>query len=136
MAAISEARSVIHSDDARDLFKKSLSFLQVDNVVSTAAAQAATTLQDTARATGNLRLSALAARMRLTMGGKFDKVIGAIDKMIKELDDEMQDDKDNKKDCEDDREKKTKDAKRIREDENAEWTQADADDSAAIKLLE
>jgi len=111
MAAISEARSVIHSDDARDLFKKSISFLQVDDVIATTArAQAAATLQDTARATGDRRLSALAMRMTLTLGAKFDKVIGAIDKMVKELDDEAADDKSDKDTCEKDRAKDTKEA--------------------------
>lgn len=180
MKAISEAIAVIHSDDARDLFKRSAeTFLQVSSVSTAAAAQALSALQETAHRTGDLRVSALA--MRLNAGAKFDKVISAIDKMVKELEDEQDDDNDNKDECESEREKNTKEtaelsrnidelsddisklkseieennkeiaeqqeiidenkkdiknAKNIRAEEHADWEQADADDSAAIKLLE
>jgi len=182
MKAISEARAYIHSDEARDLFKKSIpSFLQVDDVVATATARATATLQETAHATGNLRLSALAARIGLTSGAKFDKVLSAITKMVDELKQDQKDDDSDKTDCETDREADTKEAashsraidelsddisklegeikeikaeieekeasvkekqgeikeaKRIRKDENTEWKQADADDAAAIELVQ
>jgi len=109
--AINEAIAVIHSDDARDLFKRSISFLQVvDSAATSATVRASSSIRDAARTTGDLRLSALAARISLASGGKFSKVLTAIDKMIKTLEDEDKDDADNKGDCESDREKNTKEA--------------------------
>jgi len=182
IAAINEAISVIHSDDARDLFsRQAQSFLQVDNAAAVAVQRATATIHEVAHASGDLRLRALAARFALNSGAKFDKVLSAIDKMIKTLEDEGKDDEANKKDCEDEREKNTKeaaelsrtidelsddvtklegeieeinkeveekeqsvadtkkevkDAKKIREEENSEWKKNDADDTAAIGLLE
>jgi len=182
IAAINEAISVIHSDDARDLFKRSISFLQIDSGATSASAMSMAVLRATAHTSGDSRLSALAARVALnSAAGKFAKVISAIEKMVKTLEGENSDDKDDKKECEDDREantkdsadlsraiddlsddisklegeikqakkeiaekeqsvkdleKEIKDAKQIRKEENTEWTANDADDSAAIKLLE
>merc|ERR1719305_1357358 len=94
-----------------DLFKRSISFLQVvDSAATSATVRASSSIRDAARTTGDLRLSALAARISLASGGKFSKVLTAIDKMIKTLEDEDKDDADNKGDCESDREKNTKEA--------------------------
>jgi len=126
-------------------------------------------------------LSALAARIQLAAGARFDKVLKAVDNMIAELEQDGKDDVANKKECEDDRtkdakeakehsrdidelsddisklegeikqivkeveeketsvkdtQKEVKDAKQLRADENTEWKKNDADDSAAIGLLE
>merc|ERR1719305_855952 len=94
-----------------DLFKRSISFLQVvDSAATSATVRASSSIRDAARTTGDLRLSALAARISLASGGKFSKVLTAVDKMIKTLEDEDKDDADNKGDCESDREKNTKEA--------------------------
>jgi predicted nucleic acid-binding Zn-ribbon protein len=108
--AISEAIAVIHSDDARDLFKKSLSFLQVRDVSASSATRAADAIRATARKSGDRRLHALAMRVSLTAGGKFDKVLTAIDDMISILEEEDKTDTSNKEECETDREKDTKEA--------------------------
>lgn len=110
MAAISKAVSVIHSDDARDTFKRSISFLQIEDVTATATARAGAAIRNAAHASGDSRLSALAARVAMVSGAKFTKVISAIDKMIAKLEGEGKDDDDNKKDCEKNREDDTKEA--------------------------
>lgn len=106
--AINEAIAVIHSDDARDLMKRSMSFLQVDSATATASAQAMVVLKNTARTTGDERLSALV--QRLGSGAKFDKVLSAVTKMIKTLEDEDDSDLSNKEDCEKERMADTKEA--------------------------
>jgi len=108
--AINEAIAVIHSDDARDLFKRSISFLQVKDVTASATAMATSAIREALRATGDLRLRAVVARMAMNSGAKFDKVISAIDKMVTTLEDEMTQDASDKTDCENDRETNTKEA--------------------------
>jgi len=108
--AIGEAIAVIHSDDARDLFKKSLSFLQIRDVSASSTALAADAIRATARKSGDRRLNALAVRVSLSVGGKFDKVLTAIDEMISTLEEEDKTDASNKDECEKDREKDTKEA--------------------------
>jgi len=110
IAAINKAIGVIHSDDARDLFKRSITFVQISSHTSTAAQMASAAVQRAARVTGDLRLNALAARIGLNSGGKFTKVISSIDKMIAELEQDGKDDTANKKECEDDRAADTKEA--------------------------
>jgi predicted nucleic acid-binding Zn-ribbon protein len=114
--ACNEAIAIIRSDDARDLFKRSLasqkspSFLQVRDVTTSATARAGAAIRDAARASRDSRLSALAARVSLESGGKFDVVLKAIDDMVTKLEKEGEEDKTNKKECETNREKDTKDA--------------------------
>jgi chromosome segregation ATPase len=108
--AINEAYAVIHSDDARDTFKKSFSFFQIRDVSKSATALAADAIRATARKSGDRRLNALAARVSLTVGGKFDKVLAKIDEMIALLEKEDEEDKTNKETCETDRETDTKEA--------------------------
>lgn len=124
LAAISKAISILHSDDARDNFKKSFAsqgalFLQGASSASTAAAtigRAASELKTAARLTGDRRLSALAA---LAMDGavagpsakdQFKPVLEAIDKMLALLKSEEKKDLETKQTCEEDRKKDTRDA--------------------------
>jgi len=128
-----------------------------------------------------LRLSALAMRVELTVGAKFDKVLTSISKMIKALSTEDKKDQANKAECEKDRkadtkesrelsgtiddladamsklkgeigqinkemaekqeslenlDKEIKSATELRGKENAEFKQSDADDVAAMALLQ
>lgn len=73
-------------------------------------------------------MSALAMRISMASGAKFDKVLSAIDKMIKELEDEDKQDGSDKGDCETDREADTKEA--------AEHSRSIDDLSDAISKLE
>mmetsp|Transcript_13503 Transcript_13503/g.30675 ORF Transcript_13503/g.30675 Transcript_13503/m.30675 type:complete len:704 (+) Transcript_13503:62-2173(+) len=121
MKAMSEAVAILHNDDARDNFKKSfasqgLSLLQVSRLRSrmdAAARQihvAATVMKDAAAASGDKRLSALAARVAASSGGHFDAVIEAIDKMVSALQKEESKDLKNKEGCEQDRATDTRNA--------------------------
>merc|ERR1719424_1577803 len=111
IAAIGEAKAVIHSDDARDLFKKTAtSFLQINVVSSSATAMASSAIRNAAKASGDLRLSALAARIDLNTGGKFTKVIAAVDSLLTELEGDGKTDAAEKKTCEDERKANTKES--------------------------
>jgi len=111
IAAINEAKAVIHSDDARDLFKKTAtSFLQINVVSSSATAMASSAIRNAAKASGDLRLSALAARIDLNTGGKFTKVIAAVDSLLTELEGDGKTDAAEKKTCEDERKANTKES--------------------------
>jgi len=110
VAAINKAISILHSDDARDMFKKSFksqgySFLQLRNVGTGKASlgSAVGILRTTASEAGDKRLLALAVRASMTAQGHFDKVISAIDDMIAKLKKEEETDLKNKEDCESDR---------------------------------
>jgi len=120
-AAINKAISILHSDDARDLFKRShksqgYSFLQLR---SGANAQqqfkdALGMIRSAANSAKDVRLEALSARLSLEglkgEKGHFDEVIKAIDEMIKTLKDEQSEELDEKEDCEQDRMDDTKEA--------------------------
>jgi len=104
IAAIEKAISILHSDDARDNFKKSLSsqgylFLQVD-AKRTLAQKAADALRNSAQS--NSRMKALAT-MVAHSGSHFDQVIKAIDEMIVVLKEEETSDLEIKEKCESDR---------------------------------
>lgn len=118
IAAINKAISILHSDDARDLFKQSFeshgaSFVQIrlshrgrqQHVLK--AAQ--NSIFDAARNAGDVRLIALS--MQLSAEGHFDKVLVKIDKMIKQLEKESDEDSKVKEECESDRKDNIKDAK-------------------------
>jgi len=188
LAAISKAISILHSDDSRDLFKKSFDsqFLQIEQTASTAMSQraesAVSALKDAARRSGDKRLLALASHLASpkSVKGAFDPIISAIDKMIKLLKSEEQTDLETKQTCEKDRmentrtaiktsremdeqtdkitaltahiadcaqkikelqadHKQTTDAlakaQTMRNDENKEWKQTDADDKAAAETV-
>lgn len=89
---IEKALEILTSDEARTLFRTSMkpgtekSFLQVRSTAG--AGNAYQLLKESARRTHSVRLAALAATVRETKVGHFDKVIEAIDKMVTTLDEE------------------------------------------------
>merc|ERR1719161_2805605 len=121
MASISEALSVLRSDDARDLAKKSMAsqtamFLQhsaEDKCSRKRNRKAIHLLREGAKKHSDLRLSMLASMLQLHSGkGKFEKVEKAIDKMVEDLHAEEDEDLEIKENCEADRMKNTKVAKK------------------------
>mmetsp|Transcript_71150 Transcript_71150/g.187717 ORF Transcript_71150/g.187717 Transcript_71150/m.187717 type:complete len:549 (+) Transcript_71150:2-1648(+) len=159
IAAIGKAISVLHSDDARDLFKRSFgsqSFIQ--------------------RVARNVVVHKVVA----STGGRFDKVVESIDKMVGVLESEEGEDLKRKEGCEKARvedtrkavllsrsmdelsdavtrlkseieelnaqvkdkknnivsiEEQLKEAKRVRDDEHSEWLRSDADDRDAAVVV-
>jgi len=114
IAAINKAISILHSDDARDTFKKSFnsqSFLQTS---SSQHLTVAAVLKKAAHQSGDSRLALLASSVSktdpLATGSHFDKVIAAIDKMISTLGGEEETDLQNKETCEKDRAEDTRTA--------------------------
>jgi hypothetical protein len=107
--AINKAIAILHSDDARDMFKssfKSQSFMQVSS--SSKKVRAADVLASAAKRSGDKRLAALAASMQtpnesMATGSHFDEVIAAIDDMVATLKGEEETDLENKETCEKDR---------------------------------
>jgi len=180
MEAINKAISILHSDDARDLFKRSLTsqgylLLQEESSSSFHRIDAA---MAALRSTGAAQLEALV--QKLAAGSHFTAVISAIDSIVSALEAEETSDLKQKEDCEKvraddtrkaatvsraidtlsdtitrleeeieeinvqikDKEKEIKKteadltaAKRVREDENAEWAKSDSDDRAAEQLI-
>merc|ERR1719161_1364738 len=121
MASISEALSVLRSDDARDLSKRSMAsqtamFLQhsAKNQCSRKKShKAIKILRAGAKKHSDLRLSMLASMLQLdSKGGRFEKVEKAIDKMVEDLHAEEDEDLEIKENCEADRMKNTKVAKK------------------------
>merc|ERR1719313_460413 len=124
MASISEALSVLRSDDARDLAKKSMAsqtamFLQqsADNKCARKkTGKAIHILREGAKKHSDLRLSMLASMLQLGIKSgakpKFEKVEKAIDKMVEDLHAEEDEDLEIKENCEADRMKNTKVAKK------------------------
>merc|ERR1719265_1221013 len=121
MASISEALSVLRSDDARDLSKKSFSsqnamFLQEtakNKCARKKSHKAIQILRAGAKKHSDLRLSMLASMLQLKGGkGRFEKVEKAVDKMIEDLHAEEDEDLEIKENCEADRMKNTKVAKK------------------------
>merc|ERR1719506_226168 len=83
--AVSEALAILSSDDAHDTFTKTFNFVQTKSEVSKDRKnrdEASALLFKAAKANGNPRLAALAARVRLDA---FTKVKAAIDEMIAAL---------------------------------------------------
>jgi len=114
IAAINKAISILHSDDARDTFKKSFasqSFLQTGIAQHRTAADV---LRKASQQSGDVRLSLLASSLSkadpLATGSHFDKVIRAIDMMIERLKGEEETDLTNKEVCEKDRAEDTRTA--------------------------
>merc|ERR1719336_1068236 len=100
--AISKAISILHSDDARDLFKKSFEsqgylFLQEKSSSQMHSQQNALQfLKKAAAVSKDARLLRIASQ--LAAGGHFDEVIAAIDKMVAMLKEEEADDLKQKRD--------------------------------------
>lgn len=114
IAAINKAISILHSDDARDTFKKSYSsqsFLQTSTSQHTSVVKV---LKKAAQQSGDNRLALLAATISkttpLATGSHFDKVISAIDDMVDTLKSEEDIDLQNKEECEHDRADDTREA--------------------------
>jgi len=121
--AITKAIGILHSDDARDLFKKShqsqgYSLLQLSSrsrkqtrslaaIFQLRRAQAAAVSDQRVE-----RLIALATRLAASTAskGRFDEVITAIDKMVETLKGEETTELENKEDCEKTRNEDTQDA--------------------------
>jgi len=163
IAAIGKAISILYSDDARDVMKKSLK------------SQGYSLVQDKRRSA-----SIHAVKVQTGAGGRFDKVIESIDKMVVALKAEEGSDLTRKEGCESARAEDTRsgillaramdelsdaatrlaseieelngqikekaeeissinasltDAEHIRADENAEWQRSDADDRNAALLV-
>jgi len=114
-AAIAKAISILHSDDARDNFKKSFesqgySLMQVAQKSGRSRGErAAAMLRQSLKATKNQKLAALAV-MAETSGSHFDQVIEAIDKMVAVLKEEEESDLHIKEMCESDRARNTREA--------------------------
>merc|ERR1712039_971753 len=112
--AISKAISILHGDDARDLFKRSFEsqgylFLQEGSARVRQTSAAAEALRVAGHAAKDGRLMALAARIGAS-AGRFDAVIDAIDKMLMRLKAEEADDLEKKETCEKERMENTRDA--------------------------
>jgi len=115
--AINKAVSILHSDDARDLMKKSFesqSFLQEKSSTKTASnMRAAEVLRRSAAMSGDKRLASLATRLAaepMATGTHFDEVIEAIDAMVVTLKEQETQDLENKETCESDRAEDTRSA--------------------------
>eukprot|EP00929_Paragymnodinium_shiwhaense_P111683 TRINITY_DN79_c0_g1_i2.p1 TRINITY_DN79_c0_g1~~TRINITY_DN79_c0_g1_i2.p1 ORF type:complete len:731 (-),score=325.15 TRINITY_DN79_c0_g1_i2:113-2305(-) len=108
LAGIEEALKILTSDEAREIFQKSIqpgqggnqvsaadvpSLLQVSQKTEAAAvavAKAYEQIKTLGRQAHSLRLATLAAQVREAKFGHFEKVISAIDKMMQTLKDENQ----------------------------------------------
>jgi len=107
LEAISKAISVLHNDDARDLFKKSFKsqgylFLQeAASQRSGRVEQASEVLRAAGRLTHDARLGSLAASS--ARNGNFTEVISAIDTMLGMLQTEENEDIQRKEQCEENR---------------------------------
>merc|ERR1719191_1150733 len=117
IASINKAISILHSDDARDTFKKSFEsqgyLLLQKSAVSALRQQASAVVRKAGTAAKDPRLASLAMQVLLQQGGHFDKVIAAIDKMVEKLREEEAMDLKNKEQCEEDRLEKTKEAREL-----------------------
>jgi len=124
--AISKAISILHSDDSRDLFKKSFEsqgylFLQIKEKDHRQQKKGALqVLHLASMAAGDGRLAEITSR--LSAGGHFDEVIEAVDKMVAMLKDEEAEDLKHKETCEEDRAADTRSAIKFSRsmDENTE----------------
>merc|ERR1719271_180654 len=117
---IDKALEILTSDEARELFAKSIkpgveTFLQIGSTpallqdsASAPAARAYAALKAQVKQTKSFRLAALAVKVRTAKAGHFDEVIKAIDEMIQTLNDEGAADLAKKTQCLDQYQKITK----------------------------
>merc|ERR1719197_1571192 len=89
ITAVSQALSILSSDDAHDTFTSTFNFVQVSQKEESKRESAEQLLYHVAKEAGNPRLATLATRMRLD---GFEKVIKEIDGMIADLKKEKADD--------------------------------------------
>jgi len=109
--AINKAIAILHSDDARDMFKSSLksqSFIQLKSSSRSQGLRAADVLASAAKRSGDKRMAAMAKALQtpnesMATGSHFDEVIAAIDDMVATLKGEEETDLENKEQCEKDR---------------------------------
>merc|ERR1719359_2565067 len=98
--ALGETLNILTGDDARDLFGKTISFMQISSVEVSSANAAATTamqrLMAVARRHKNWALASLAVRVRLDA---FKKVKEAMDKMTAELKSQQKEEAEKKDFC-------------------------------------
>lgn len=117
LEGITKAIEILNSDEARELFDKSIKpgkethvhesldsgvntmLLQVSSGVGAPAQKAYASLKASATKTHSLRLAALAAKVREATGGNFDEVIAAIDKIIATLKEEAVEDMKKRDQC-------------------------------------
>merc|ERR1712070_679890 len=98
---------ILTSDDAREMFAKAIKpgketmFLQMDSESSAPAQHAYAVLKRQATKTHSLRLAQVAASIRTTKSGHFDKVIKSIDEIIGNLKKEEADDIKKRDECKD-----------------------------------
>jgi len=123
IAAITKAKAILTSDDARDTMrksfslveKKSVSFLQLrsgrKNVATQKLGSALEVIRSAASGSKDSRLNMLASLMQLTKPGQFDKVIAKIEKMVTVIEKEATADETKKTECESDRKTNTAEAK-------------------------
>jgi len=101
--AFGKALAVLHSDDARDLFKKSYSFLQRSSTVTTQCHRVrqvrSQALRELSSAVHDPRVALLATVADVS---GIDKVIESIDKLVATLEEEEEEDLKNKENCESD----------------------------------
>merc|ERR1719316_2669498 len=100
LAGIDKALEILTSDEARELFAKSIkpgveTFLQIASTPSllqdsafAPAARAYNAVKAQVKKSHSVRLAALAVQIRTTKAGHFDGVIKAIDEMLKTLEEE------------------------------------------------
>merc|ERR1719174_3307008 len=123
LAGIDKALEILTSDEARELFAKSIkpgveTFLQIasspsllQDSASAPAARAYNAVKAQVKKSHSIRLAALAVQIRTTKAGHFDEVIKAIDEMIKTLQEEGADDLAKKTQCLDEYQEITKTVK-------------------------
>jgi chromosome segregation ATPase len=99
LAGINEAVAILTSDDSQAIFSEAGTFLQTSQSKDRAEA-AYSTLQATAKASGNPKLAALATKAKMSTKGHFDRIIKNIEKMMANLRQEEADDIDKKAWCE------------------------------------
>merc|ERR1719389_1642056 len=111
LEGIDKALEILTSDEARELFAKSIkpgveTFLQIastpallQDAASAPAARAYGALRAQVKKTHSIRLAALAVQVRTSKAGNFDEVIKAIDEMINTLKEEGADDLAKKTQC-------------------------------------
>ena len=101
--AIIKAIAILHSDDARDLFRSSFesqNFLQLKSTTRSQKVRAADVLASAAKRSGDKRMAALAESLQtpnesMATGSHFDEVIAAIDDMVATLNGEEETDLEN-----------------------------------------
>merc|ERR1719281_2022695 len=140
IVALGEALKILTDDDARDLFGRSMSFLQTKSTSSTqsrvqaenqARTQAVTRLLETAKRTKNFQLATLAVSMQLD---KFTKVKEAMDKFMEELKKQQKDEYELNEYCKKELDT-NEDTTKVKEQEKEDLEDALAETENSIKKL-